>query len=71
MIYFDNAATGMPKHPAAIKAMAEAMEKCGNPGRGGHPYSVEAAEAVYNCRKKLAAMFGSRPDLVIFTSGAT
>ncbi|MBR0230639.1 MAG: aminotransferase class V-fold PLP-dependent enzyme [Clostridia bacterium] len=71
MIYFDNAATGMPKNPAAIKAMTEAMLKCGNPGRGGHPYSVEAAETVYNCRKKLAAMFGSRPDLVIFTSGAT
>ncbi|MBO4277503.1 MAG: aminotransferase class V-fold PLP-dependent enzyme [Clostridia bacterium] len=71
MIYFDNAATGMPKNPAAVKAAAEAMRTCGNPGRGGHPYSVAAAETVYNCRKKLAAMFGSRPDLVVFTSGAT
>ena len=71
MIYFDNAATGMPKSPAAIKAMSDSMRLCGNPGRGGHEYSIAAAETVYNCRKKLASMFGTRPDLVVFTSGAT
>ncbi|MBO4452478.1 MAG: aminotransferase class V-fold PLP-dependent enzyme [Clostridia bacterium] len=71
MIYLDNAATGMPKSTSVGKAMADALKNCGNPGRGGHAYSVRAAETVYDCRKKLAEMFGTRPELVVFTSGAT
>lgn len=71
MIYFDNAATGLPKSEPVIKAVSSALRECGNPGRGGHEFSIAAAETVYNCRKKLADMFGTRPELVIFTSGAT
>ena len=54
MIYFDNAATTFPKSNAVINAVAEAMKNCGNSGRSGHIYALNAAEAVYNCRKKLA-----------------
>ena len=71
MIYFDNAATSMPKSKNVSIAMANALKNCGNPGRGGHTYALNGAETVYNCRKKLASMFNTRPECVIFTSGAT
>lgn len=71
MIYFDNAATGFPKSRAVAEAMLAAHYYCGNPGRSGHELSVTAAETVYFCRKKLANLFGTSPELVILTSGAT
>ncbi len=71
MIYFDNAATTMPKPKAVINAMTAAMKNCGNSGRSGHTFSLNSAETVYNCRKKLANIFNTRPECVIFTSSAT
>lgn len=71
MIYFDNAATAMPKSPFIISAMEEALKNCGNPGRSGHVFALNGAETVFNCRKMIAKMFNTRPECVIFTSGAT
>ncbi len=71
MIYFDHAATSMPKHTSVGKSMLKALEECGNSGRSGHKYAVTASMTVYNCRKMLSEMFNTRPELVIFTSGAT
>ncbi len=71
MIYFDNAATGFPKSQAVADAMRDACISCGNPGRSGHIFARRADEILYNCRKKLAAMFGSTPERVILTKGAT
>ncbi len=71
MIYFDNAATSFPKHRAVKEAMLTALKTCGNAGRSGHIFALNAAEIVYNCRKKLAKMFNTRPECVIFTSSAT
>ncbi len=71
MIYFDNAATSFPKSRSVINAVETAMRSCGNPGRSGHIYAMQASETVYNCRKKLATMFNTRPECVAFTSGAT
>ncbi|MBR6562370.1 MAG: aminotransferase class V-fold PLP-dependent enzyme [Clostridia bacterium] len=71
MIYFDNAATMMPKSKNVINAMTQSLKQCGNPGRSGHIFAQNAAETVYNCRKTLAKIFNTRPELVIFTSGAT
>lgn len=71
MIYFDNAATTMPKPKAVITAMTETMKNCGNSGRSGHLYALKSAETVYNCRKKLAHLFNTRPEYVVFTSSAT
>jgi len=71
MIYFDNAATALPKAKSVADAMKNALEICGNPGRSGHVYSMKSAEIIYECRKKLALMFNTRPECVIFTSGAT
>lgn len=71
MIYFDNAATSFPKSRNVINAVADAMKSCGNPGRSGHGYAITAAETVYKCRKKLSELFNTRPECVVFTSGAT
>lgn len=71
MIYFDNAATSYPKSRSVAAAMSDALKNCGNAGRSGHDLAVAAAEVVYNCRKKLAALFNTRPECVVLTSGAT
>ncbi len=71
MIYFDNAATSFPKSRAVANAITDALKNCGNAGRSGHNLAVAAAEVVYNCRKKLATLFNTRTECVVFTSGAT
>ena len=71
MIYFDNAATGFPKSERVANAVRDACLHCGNPGRSGHIFAVEADLVLYACRKKLAEMFGSIPERVILTKGAT
>lgn len=71
MIYLDNAATSMPKPESVFAAMAEALKTCGNSGRSGHDFAIRAAETVYYCRKKLAQIFNTRPECVIFTASAT
>lgn len=71
MIYFDNAATSMPKPESLKRAMCKALEECGNSGRSGHILAQRAAETVYECRKKLARIFNTRVECVIFTASAT
>ncbi len=72
MIYLDNAATTFPK-PDSVYRAAElcAREYCGNPGRGSHRLSREAAMAVYSCREAVAELFGGLPENVVFTLNAT
>jgi cysteine desulfurase family protein len=72
-IYFDNAATSFPKPPHVVEAVVEYMTRIGgNPGRSGHPRSIEAGEAVFSARESLAGLFGaSSPMRVIFGSNAT
>ena len=73
MIYLDNAATTYPKPPTVREALLRSISELGgNPGRGGHRLSLAAAEAVYDCRCSVAALFGiDEPERVIFTAGAT
>ncbi len=73
MIYFDNAATSFPKPRKVCREIYRCMESySGNPGRGGHSLSRRAAEAVYLCREKTAAFFGSSsPENVVFTYNDT
>ena len=72
-MYFDNAATTYPKPAAVHRAVAEALVRFGgNPGRGGHPLSMGAAEEIWRCRETAAALFGlSSPERVIFTLNCT
>ncbi len=71
MIYFDNAATGLPKSESVANAMRDACLRCGNPGRSAHGYARAADDILYECRKKLASLFGSVPERVILTKSAT
>ena len=68
----DNAATTFPKPPEVYAAVSYALEKLGgNPGRGGHPLSMAAGEAVYAARETAAAFFGAQPENVILTCNCT
>ena len=71
-VYLDNAATTFPK-PRRVIAETERILRyaCGNPGRSSHCLSMRAAETVYECRRKVAELFGGEDERVIFTSSAT
>lgn len=71
MIYFDNAATSLPKPPAVGQAMLEALEVFGGAGRGGHPTALSASRGIFKARKAVAALLGSVPERTIFTANAT
>ena len=73
MIYLDNAATTFPKPIAVRKEVLRCMtEYGGNPGRGGHPLSLAASEAVYSVRQSLADFFGiSKAEHIVFTKNCT
>ena len=72
MIYFDNAATTLQKPSAVWRAVARAVETCGNPGRSGHKAAMKAARIVYDCRNAAADFFGMQdPQRVVFTMNAT
>ncbi len=71
MIYLDNGATSFRKPPQVRQAVLEAMERCANPGRGGYPAAMAAAEQVYRCREAAAELFGCQPEQVALTSNCT
>lgn len=73
MIYLDNSATSFPKPRSVCEEINKCMRfYCGNPGRGAHTLSMAAAEKVYECREKIAAMFGcSHTENIIFTLNTT
>ena len=71
MIYLDNGATSMPKPPAVRRAVADALGRYANPGRGGYPAAMEAAEQVYRCREAAGELFDCRAEQVVFTSNCT
>ncbi len=72
MIYLDSAATTLEKPKTVPAAAAWAMTHMASPGRGGHPASALAADAMYRCRELAAELFGvSDPERVILTSNAT
>ncbi len=72
-IYFDHAATSYPKPPEVLTAVRNAIiEKGGNPGRSSHRLSVEAAKAIYDCRKSVCDLLGyNSPERVVFTQNTT
>ena len=71
MIYLDHGATSMGKPPQVAKAMANALVRCGNPGRGGHAAAMEGARTVFRCRTLAARMFHCPEEQVIFTNNCT
>ena len=71
MIYLDNGATSFYKPPGVHRAIAQALQRCGNPGRGGYSAAMEAAQTVFGCREMAAELFGCQPEQVVFTSNCT
>lgn len=72
MIYFDNAATTLPKPGCVIQAVTDALQTAGNPGRGGHDASLCAARTVYEARAAMAELFHAESaDTIAFTANAT
>ena len=73
MIYLDNAASGWPKPPEVMEAMAYFMERVGaNPGRSAHRRAVEAARLIYQARENLATLLGVKDPLrIVFALNAT
>lgn len=71
MIYLDSGATSLHKPESVKRAMLRAMERCANPGRGGHRAAMEAAETVYRTRELAGKLFRCSPEQVVFTSNCT
>ena len=73
IVYLDHAATSYPKPLSVRTAVARCLtEYGGNPGRGTHTLAMRAAEKVYECRERVAALFGvADPERVIFTMNTT
>jgi cysteine desulfurase family protein len=72
MIYLDNAATSYPKPPIVIEAMTRATQKCGNPGRSGHPLSILGGTTMIECRNRLCELLNTDDETrYIFTLNCT
>lgn len=71
MIYLDQGATSFPKPEPVRRAVAWALGRCANPGRGGYRQARAAQEQIYRCREEAAALFGCRPEQVVLTTSCT
>lgn len=71
MIYLDYGATSFHKPRSVGLAMADAMAKCANPGRGGYGAAMRAQETVFRCREQVSQMFACLPEQVVFTFNCT
>ena len=71
LVYFDNAATSQ-KPQCVIDAMSEYYsEYNSNAHRANHTLADEATTALEEARNSISSYFGTSPDQMIYTSGAT
>ena len=70
-VYLDNHATTRPD-PLVVEAMMPYLtEIYGNASSTDHVHGHDAAEAVEEARRHVAALVNARPSEIVFTSGAT
>ena len=71
-LYFDNAATTFPKHPAVGEAMLNYLNECGGTyGRSFYGRALQAATIVEHCRDAMGSILGVDGSKICFTAGAT
>ena len=71
LVYFDNAATSQ-KPQCVIDAMSRYYEEYNsNAHRSNHTLADEATTALESARERISSYFGTSPDQMIYTSGAT
>ncbi|TYO99627.1 cysteine desulfurase family protein [Geothermobacter ehrlichii] len=72
-IYLDNAATSFPKPDAVCEAVGWTLKNAGgNPGRGGHGFSLEAGRVLFEARETVARFFGvADSERIALLSSAT
>ena len=71
LVYFDNAATSQ-KPQCVIDAMSRYYEEYNsNAHRANHTLADEATTALEGARERISSYFGTSPDQMIYTSGAT
>ncbi|MGY8703442.1 MAG: aminotransferase class V-fold PLP-dependent enzyme, partial [Candidatus Poseidoniales archaeon] len=71
LVYFDNAATSQ-KPRCVITAMSDFYEQYNsNAHRANHTLADEATTALEEARVNIANFFGTSPNQLIYTSGAT
>jgi cysteine desulfurase family protein len=73
MTYLDNAATSFPKPEETLNRVHDFLTLTGgNPGRGGHPLSINAARIVFEAREKLTSFInGKHSERTLFTQNGT
>lgn len=72
LIYADSAATSLHKPPQVARAVADAVCRLGNSGRGAGAPALDSGRVIFDCRRKLSALFdGDGPEQVAFTSNVT
>lgn len=70
-VYMDHHAT-TPLDPRVLEAMMPYLvEKFGNPSSCTHRYGWDAEAGVEKARKQVARLINTKPEEIIFTSGAT
>lgn len=71
-IYLDHGATSFPKAPGCVEAMADFMRhSAGNPGRGGHRWTIAASRIIEAAREDIAILLGADPEFTLLGAGAT
>ena len=71
LVYFDNAATSQ-KPQCVIDAMSEYYsEYNSNAHRANHTLADEATTALEGARRSISTFFGTSPEQMVYTSGAT
>ncbi len=70
MIYLDNSATTKPCKEAVEAMMTALTEGWANPS-ALYGFGIDAAHALRDSRRQVAAALGAEPDRVYFTSGGT
>ncbi len=72
VIYLDNAATSYHKPPAVAAAVADAICRMGNAGRGAHAVSLDTSRMIYETRLLAAELLGGGDaSRVAFTANST